>query len=148
MAELDKKYPEFAPGRFLKAKHLDELSHIPKLYRQVPFTLRGHRGENMVVTISVVIVRISDERAAVMFVDNAARKIYGQRYLSGPSLDEQIHRFADGVISDMGAAYRREAGKALTAGKAFPPEKKTLLRIKQVIDKQVQGPLTPQDQAD
>jgi spermidine synthase len=148
MAELDKKYPEFAPGRFLKVKHLDALTHIPKLYRQIPFTLRGPGGVKSEVAISVVIVRISDERAAVMFVNNAARKIYGQRYLSGSGLDEQIHRFADGVISEVEDAYRQAARSALTEGKVFPPQEPTLTRIKQIIEKQVQEPLTMQHKAD
>lgn len=145
MAALDKKGPEFAPGRFLKATHLDELSHIPKLFKKIPFTLLNSGGKNVVVEISAVIVRMSDERAAVMFVDNAARKIYGQRYLDAPDLDKQIHQFADGVMSDMETAYRQEARRALTEGKAFPARKSTLQRIKQIIDKHVQEPLSLQD---
>ena len=148
IAELDKKYPEFAPGRFLKEKHLDELSHIPKLYRQIPFTLLGPDGAKIVVAISIVTVRISDERAAVMFVDNDEKVIYGQRYFDAPGLDEKIHRFTDGVMSDIEAAYRQEARTALAKGKAFPARKPTLQLIDQIIDKRVQESMTLQDKAD
>ena len=147
IAELDEKYPAFAPGRFLKEKHIDALSHIPALLKKIPFTLLNAGGKNVVVELSAVIVRISDERAAVMFVDNAARKIYGQRYFDAPSLDVKIHRFTDGVMSDIEAAYRQEAMMALTAGKTFPAQEPTLQRIKQIIDKHVQEPLTVLDKA-
>ena len=148
MAELDKKYPEFAPGRYLKEKHLDALTHIPALLKKIPLTLLNAGGKNVVVELSAVIVRISDERAAVMVVDNAARKIYGQRYLDAPGLDAKIHRFTDGVMSDIEAAYRQEARTALAEGRAFPSQEPTLQRIKQIIDKQVQEPMTLQDKAD
>jgi spermidine synthase len=148
MADLDKKYPEFAPGRFLKEEHLDELSHIPKLFRRIPFTLLGPQGEKRVVAISAVTERISNERVAVMFVDNAARKIYGQRYLAGPGMDAQVPRFANLVMSEIEAAYRDQARQALTEGKAFPDRAATLQRFKQVVNKWVEGPLTLQDKAD
>jgi spermidine synthase len=145
MADLDKHYPEFAPGRFLKEEHLDELSHIPKLFRRIPFTFLGTQGEKHIVAISVVTERISDERIAVMFVDNAARKIFGQRYLSGTGLDEKVPRFANLVMSEIEAAYREQARQALTEGKAFPSTGPTLLRFKEVVNKWVEGPLTLQD---
>ena len=124
------------------------MSHIPALLKKIPLTLLNAGGKNVVVELSAVIVRISDERAAVMFVDNSARKIYGQRYLDAPGLDAKIHRFTDGVMSDIEAAYRQEARTALAEGRTFPSQEPALQRIKQIIDKHVQEPMTFQDKAD
>jgi spermidine synthase len=148
MAELDKKYPEFAPGRFLKEKHLDALSHIPALLQKIPLNLLNAAGKKVVVEISAVIVRISDERAAVMFVDNAAKKIFGQRYFDAPGLDEKLHRFTNSVMSDVEAAYRQEARRAITKGKAFPSQERTLRRIQEIIGKKVKVPAMLQDETD
>jgi hypothetical protein len=81
----------------------------------------------------------------VMFVDNAARKIFGQRYLSGTGLDEKVPRFANLVMSEIEAVYREQARQALTKGKEYPDRATTLQRFKQVVNKWVEGPLTLQD---
>ena len=148
MADLETKYPWFAPGRFLKNEYLAQSAPKSELFEKMQFVLFNERGGQVQVEISVMLAPISRERASVVFVDNNAKVIYGQRYLSGPGLDQQIRRFADGVTSDIEAAYREEARTALTKGKAFPPQKPTLQRIKQIIDKHVQEPLKLQDKAD
>ena len=139
MTELKNRYPRFAPARFLREAYLESGPAAPTLLRRAVFVFLAAGGERTALEISAVLVPVTRERVSVMFVDNAARKIYGQRYLSGPGLDEQIHRFADGVMSDMEAAYRQEARRALTEGKTFPSQAPTLQRIKQMIDKHVKG---------
>ena len=148
MTELDTNYPSFAPGRFLKNEYTAQAAPKPELFEKMEFVLFNERGRQVQIEISVMLVPIGRERVSVVFVDNNAKVIYGQRYLSGPGLDEQIRRFTDGVTSDIEAAYRQEARSALAKGKAFPSQEPTLQRIKQIIDKHVQEPLTLQDKAD
>lgn len=148
MTELDTKYPLFAPGRFLKNEYLAQAAPKSELFEKMAFVLFNERGRQVRIEISVVLVPISKERASVVFVDNDAKVIYAQRYLSGPGLDEQIHRFVEGVMSDMESAYREEARRALAKGKAFPSQVPTLQRIKQRIDNQVKEPSTLQNKAD
>jgi hypothetical protein len=142
------KYPRFAPGRFLKNEYLERTALKPALLEKTAVVLLDERGSKVRVDISAVLVPISRERASVVFVDNDAKVISGQRYFDAPGLDEQIHRFAAGVMSYVEAAYRQEARKALTEGIAFPSRAPTLQRIRQIIDQQVKEPSTRQDKAD
>jgi spermidine synthase len=148
MTELKNRYPRFAPARFLREAYLESGPAAPTLLRRAVFALLADGGARTMIEISAVLVPVTRERVSVMFVDNAARKIYGQRYFSGPGLDEQTHRFAAGVMSDIEAAYRQEARKALTEGKTVPSQELTLQRIRQIIDKQVQEPSMLQEKAD
>ena len=55
------------------------------------------------VEISAVKVRIGEERAAVVFVDNRTRTIYGQKYIDAKKneLEERVQRYADDVLSNL-----------------------------------------------
>jgi len=137
MAELDTKYPWFAPGIFLKNEYLETTSRVPKLLQQIRFILLNVRGEKLTVDISAVIARESKERAAVLFVDNAVRKIYGQRYFSGTDLDARIQRYVNDVSAALQAAYREEAERSRSQGIAYPAAGPTLQRIQDIITSQV-----------
>jgi spermidine synthase len=138
MTDLETKYPWFAPGRFLKNESLAQSAPKSELFEKMQFVLFNERGGQVQVEISVMLAPIGKERVSVVFVDTNAKVIYGQRYLSGPGLDQQIRRFTDGATSDIEAAYRQEARRALAEGKAFPSQEPTLQRIKQIIGKHVQ----------
>jgi len=73
--ELTNKYDWFAPGRFLKREYMDEVSKMPKLIQQTPLVFVNAGGEVIRLKISAVMVRVSQERAAAIFVDNATRVI-------------------------------------------------------------------------
>ncbi len=148
MGELDTKYPRFAPGRFLKNEYVEREALKPALLKKTAFILLDERGSKVRVEISAVLDPVSRDRASVVFVDNAIRKIYGQRYFDAPGLEVKVHHFTDGVMSDIEAAYRQEARAALTAGRTFPSQEPTLQRIKQIIDKRVQEPLAVREKAD
>jgi hypothetical protein len=137
MAELDVKYPDFAPGRFLKKEYLTEQSRVPYLVDQKPFTLLDEKGATVVVEVAAVVTRVSEERAAVLFVDNAARVIYGQRYFSGPGLDPTMRAFVRDVLAALQATYRAEADAARKQGRAFPSAAPTMQKIRDVITTKV-----------
>jgi spermidine synthase len=137
MAELDTKYPDFAPGRFLKKEYLTEQSRVPYLLEQMPFTLLNEKGERVVVEIAAVVTRVSEERAAVLFVDNAARVIYGQRYFSGPDFDPTMKAFVRGVFAALKAMYRAEGDAARKLGRTYPSAAPTMQKIQDVITTKV-----------
>ncbi len=139
LAESDKKYPEFAPGRFLHKEYLEAQSHVPALLQKIPFPLRSAGGENVVIEISAVIVRAGEERAAVIFVDNAAKKIFGQAYLSGPDLNSQIRKFVQDVFLVIQTTYRRQAELSRSQGQEYPAEGITMERIQDDIRAKVQA---------
>jgi len=139
MAVLDNKYPWFAPGRFLKKEYEAELSKVPSLLQSMSFMLLNENGTPFRLVISAVIARISKVRAAAIFVDNAARVIYGQRYFSGNDLDKTMAGFVSEVMAAMRTVYERETQIAVSRGKSFPDADSTKEKIKGVIIEKVQA---------
>jgi spermidine synthase len=139
LSALDKKYPWYAPGRFLKEVYLHETSRTPVLLLKTTLTFIDENGAKVVKEISAVRAGVSGERAAVMFVDNEARTIYGQVYFSGTGLDERVAGFAAGVISDINNAYHAEARAALEQGWEFPQLGPAMQRIENIIEREVRG---------
>lgn len=138
LAALDNKYPWFAPGRFLKQEYEDERSKVPSLLQNMSFILLNEKGAPISMAISAVIVRVSKVRAAVIFVDNAARVIYGQRYFSGSDLDKPIAGFVTGVMAAMRTVYERETQIAVSRGRKYPAAGPTKKKMQGVIMEKVQ----------
>jgi hypothetical protein len=76
--------------------------------------------------------------AAAIFVDNAARVVYGQRYFSGKNVDQAIFGFISEVMSAIRATYHREAETAWRQGIKFPAADPTMSKIRNVIIEKVQ----------
>jgi spermidine synthase len=138
LATLDNKYPWFAPGRFLKQQYEAELSKVPSLLQNLSFILLNEKGAPIRLVISAVIVRISKVRAAAIFVDNAARVIYGQRYFSGNDVDKTLAGFVSGVMAAIRTLYERETQIAVSRGRKFPAADPTKKKIKSVIIEKIQ----------
>jgi spermidine synthase len=134
MSVMDNKYPKFSPGNFLKQEYDDEIARIPSLIQEATFALLDDQGKKVEKKISAVLARVSEERAAVVFVDNAARIIYGQVYFSGSDLEAMIHRFTAEVITDIQASYRIDVQVAIGEGKKLPPLDSTMRKIKDIIE--------------
>lgn len=138
LATLDNKYPGFAPGRFLKQEYEAELAKVPRLLQNMSFILLNETGMPIRLVISAVIARVSKVRAAAIFVDNAARVIYGQRYFSGHDVDKAISGFVSDVMAAIRTVYERETQIAASRGRRFPDEDSTKKKIKGVIIEKVQ----------
>lgn len=132
MAELDRQYPAFSPGRFIRQEYEEEVMKIPTLLDRLPLTLANNAGEKVVVEISAVIARVSEERAALIFVDNAARIIFGQRYFSGIDADQNMHGFAREVLAAIRAVYLEQAGPSRE--ESFPALATTMQRVRALIE--------------
>jgi hypothetical protein len=107
------------------------------LFRNIPFAVMNASGARTVTIVSAVRVRISDQRAAIMFVDNAEKKIYGQVYFSGTGLDDKIGRLVKEVDQDLQASYRDETGRSLGKGMALPSAGTMKERIGTIVAKHV-----------
>jgi spermidine synthase len=133
-AELENIYPDYAPGRFLMQEYRYwKMIREPSLLRSIPFTVLNDRRQRVVTYISAVVVRVSDRRAALMFVDNAARKIYGQKYFSAPNIDARMASFERDIEAALEAAYREEMGRARSRGDLFPSAVMMDQRIQDII---------------
>jgi spermidine synthase len=135
VAEMDRKYPDYAPLRFLKGEVRDLAAMAPTLIRTENFMLLNEAGNRVAVEISAVKVRIGEERAAVVFVDNRIRTIYGQKYVDArkEELEERVQRYADDVMSNLKSAYQKEVVNAAREGRAYPLAGTTLQKIKIII---------------
>jgi spermidine synthase len=136
--ELDKKFPRYAPARFLEDEVQRTLSLEPRLLQKTAFLLLDERGLTSVTEISAVLVPISKERASIMFVDNKARIIYGQLYVSDYDKNEFVNRFVNDVMAHIRAAYQREVEAALGRERPLPLAESVLHKIRETIAAEVQ----------
>jgi hypothetical protein len=141
MRELERSYPEFAPVRFLKGEVRDLAAETPTLIRSEYFSMLDDAGHQVTVEISAVKVRIGEERAAVVFVDNRNRKIFGQKYIDAKknALEDSVSRYAEDVLANLKVCYRREASLANRKGRPFPPADVTLRKIQETITSMTGG---------
>lgn len=139
LEELDRKYPWYAPGKFLKSEYQTTLAMEPRLLQQSDFKLMNEKEEIVVVEISALLVPVSKTRASIMFVDNRARVVYGQLYVDGYSQSELVTRFVDDVMATTRAAYQKEVEISLGQRRDLPAEGETLQKIRDVIGSKVQG---------
>jgi spermidine synthase len=138
LGELETKYPDFAPARFLKYERDLVLAREPRLLQKTVLILQNEQGAVVSVEISAVLVPVSSKRASVMFVDNAARVVYGELYFSGLNYGQHMDQFVDEVMRNIRSFYRREAWNALRKGSKFPAVSSTLKEIKEIIKVKVQ----------
>jgi hypothetical protein len=93
------------------------------------------------IEISAVKVPIGEDRAAVMFVDNRNRKIFGQKYIDAKKnvLEDSVSRYAEDVLANLKVCYQREATLAERKGRSFPPADATLRKIEEIITSMTGG---------
>ena len=134
LAELDRRYPWYAPGRFLAAERRAALALAPRPLDSVRLALIDRAGRPVTVDITAVLVPISKSRAAVMFVDNHARVVYGQRYVDGYAEGPRISGLVTDVMTTIRAVYGREAEVSGARRNAPPPAAGTLRKIRAAVD--------------
>ncbi len=138
MQELDRRFPWYAPGKFLRAEYHTALAMEPSLLQKAAFRLMNESGEAVVVEISAVLVPVSKTRASIMFVDNHARVVYGQFFVNEYERSEFAQRFVHEVMTAMGTAYQREAANSRGQRRVLPAAGETLRKLKEAIGSKVQ----------
>jgi len=138
---LETSFPEYAPGRFLKGEYLDLKNAEPRLVASESFALLTPDGTPRTVEISAVQVRIGRSRGVVIFVDNAVREIYGQRFQDGSSeqLDVELPAFAGEVLAGLRAVYAEAAADSASRGSTLPPAEPTLDRLRAEVAERTRG---------
>jgi spermidine synthase len=141
MGELERSYPEYAPVRLLKGEVRDLAAETPTLIRSENFPMLNDSGNRVDIEISAVKVPIGEDRAAVMFVDNRNRKIFGQKYIDAKknALEDSVSRYAEDVLANLKVCYQREATLAERKGRSFPPAVATLRKIQEIITSMTGG---------
>jgi len=139
MIELERTYPWFSPGRFIRYEYQKVMLRVPVLIEETPLFFLDADGGKRVIAVSAVLARVSEERAKIAFVDNAARKIFGQRYFSGNDIDERITDFAKAVMADVRDTYRQETETARQQGMELPSFVFAMQKIEKVIQERCEG---------
>jgi len=141
MEELNRSYPGYAPVRFLEGEVRDMAAMAPMLIRSEIFHFLDDAGNPVAVEISAVKVRIGPQRAAVIFVDNRTRTIFGQRYIDAENqaLKDSVSRYAENVLGNLKIAYQQEATLARKSGKSFPPAGETIGILQGIIASMTSG---------
>jgi spermidine synthase len=130
LAALERVFPSYAPGRFLRSEHQALLALEPRALHAERLTFVNEHGAPVIVEITAVLVPVSETRAAVMFVDNRARVVYGQRYVDDYRTSDAVSRLVADVTDTIRAQYGRE-----TDGTKTPPtEASAMPRIQRAIE--------------
>lgn len=136
MNVLEDKYKWHALGRMLRSEITLKRLLEPKLLKQTGIELADLSGRRILIELSVVLVPVSKERAAVAFVDNEARKIYGQIYINDLS-DETINPLVDDIMTGIDNVYNKEFESAVRVGKTLPPYGSTIKKIEKEINSRI-----------
>jgi spermidine synthase len=141
MDALEKEFPGYGPYRFLRRETQSLQSGEPRLAGAVRFPVEADGGTRRELQISAVAVWIGDTRAALVFVDNEKRDVYGQRYFDGPTeqLRGVVERFAAETLEALRTAYGEAAAEAGRGGQALPSERATVRRLKERVAARVAG---------
>ena len=140
LSGLEKRFPGYAPGKFLKTEYLSQVARTPRLLQSASFPLMLDDGARKILEISAVTMRVGKERAVAMFVDNRAKEIYGQLYMDGPNeeLDEMVRIFADDVMISLRSGYRKESERARIEGRAYPLAAATRTVLRNIVYSKVE----------
>jgi spermidine synthase len=133
LKELDKKFPEYAPGKFLRGEYQTLLTMNPRLLQKLPLILVNQKGRRVILEISAVLVPVSKQRGSIMFVDNQARVVYGQLYVWNYDKNEFVNRFVSEVLMGIQTTYQKEVESAMRQKGMFPLVEPTLRKIKDII---------------
>ena len=131
--ELEASYPWYAPGRFLRQEYQTLLAMEPRPLSMLALTFLSKSGGRTLVEFSAVLVPISRSRASVMFVDNRAKTVYGQRYVNDYAQGDVVQRLVDAVMAEVRRTYQKEAELAVGQQKAFPEAENALQKIRDAV---------------
>ena len=136
---LDRSYPGYAPGRFLRREYEAVLALAPRPLQGMTLLLAAETGGQAAVEIAAVLVPVSKSRAAIMFVDNRARVVYGQIYVDAYDQGTGVQRLVDDVMGAIRSAYQTERNLAAAQRRGLPPAGETLRKLKDVIGARLQA---------
>jgi spermidine synthase len=136
-AELENRYPQYAPWQFEKNESGNESGGTPELLRELDMQLLDENGTPAVAQFAVILVRKHSKWARVFFIDEKTRTVFGKLRVRGAGKDAYIDEFVDSVITDIGKIYRDEAVIAAAAGNSVPSLLTVFPKIKTVVEMKI-----------
>ena len=109
ISALEKWFPWYAPGQFLSKEYKLYRDRLPRLYKEQELIVNDKNGLTKKLILSTVTIKIGPERAKLMVVDNAIRKIYSSVYIDAEAevIDKQVSSQADKVLSIIQRTYQK-----------------------------------------
>jgi hypothetical protein len=139
LRRLTLEYPAYAPSKALWAEYQRALALEPRLLERATFMFLNEEMWAMDVEISAVLVPVSTTRASVMFVDNRARKVYGQVYIDDADPEARATELASELMSRMREIYERDLAAAREQRRSLPTAEESLRNMSAAISEKVQG---------
>lgn len=136
-AELEDRYPHYAPWRFDKDESGDDKGGVPSMLQEIELHLLDENGVPVNAHFSAILVRKNDSWARVFFVDDDSRTVFGKLRVRGKGKDGYINAFVSGIMKDVQAAYTAESGKAVNTGHAYPPLLTVFPLIKTLVEARI-----------
>jgi hypothetical protein len=141
MDEIESRYPEYAPWRFLKNEYEETLAQQPRLLQKTDLPVLGASGMPAKLAVAAVSIRIGAERAVVMFVDPREKVQYGELYVSGEKtkeIEEFIVVFATEVLGEISSAYIGERRAAARGGRTLPSKVQMERKVREIVSSRVE----------
>jgi spermidine synthase len=136
-AELEDRYPRYAPWRFMKEESGDEKGGAPKLLKEVALDLVGAEDAPVTARFSAILVRKNDTWARIFFIDDDSRTVFGKLRVRGRGKDGYINNTVAKVMSEVQSLYASETAKASAAGKKYPSLLSVFPRIKTLVEQEI-----------
>jgi spermidine synthase len=139
LRRLTLEYPAYGPGRALWNEYEDTLAVEPRLLQETSLHLMGDDGGAVFVQIAAVLVPVSRTRAAVMFVDNRTRTVYGEAYMDDYDRDERASRFAADVMDAVSAVYQKLSAASQAQNGSLPAATAVMQSVTAIISSKVKS---------
>jgi spermidine synthase len=134
MADLDSRYPAYAPWKFLKDEKPDENRGTPTLLKQVDLIVVNDKGKISEVKFSAVLIRRDKGSARLFFVDGNSRIIFGKLQVLGENQEAYVSNFVDDLLKRIQELYSKEQEIVVASGQAYPTESSMLPKIKNLVE--------------
>jgi spermidine synthase len=136
-AELEDRYPRYAPWRFVKEESGEEKGGTPRILQETNLQLIGEDEKPVTADISAIIVRKNSRWARVFFVDDSTKTVFGKLRVKGAGREAYIENFTKAVMEDVRMIYAEESSKAAESGRKSPSVFTVFPRIKTVVEARI-----------
>lgn len=136
-AELENRYPRYAPWRFYKGESDDERGGTPQIIKEMKLPLLDEKGAPVQADFTAILVRKHSKWARVFFVDDSSRTVFGKLRVKGSGMEAYIETFVSSIQKEVAAIYADEAAKATAAGTVTPSIFDVFPRIKTVVEMRI-----------
>jgi spermidine synthase len=141
MSELELKYPEYAPYKFLINEYEDmpgRYAATPRLLKQIVLDITNIKGEPAKLRFSAVLLRRNKEKARVYFVDNTSHYVFGRLRIKGANKDLLISNFVEDLTKAVEDIYTQQRTKAVASGNSSPQEYTLFPEIKRIVELKIE----------